>query len=149
MRIAEFPSKRPQRASGSGCQVHIWDQLRRAAHADTYLLASGLPDRGRRPWTNRRCFVRTAVTALGLSLSVAGSSWAQQPVVGVATVVGSDRLTVNGTIYQLNGLDAVELQQSCYVDGSAWACGAAATRALQTLVDGVMVTCTPTGRQSG
>jgi len=69
--------------------------------------------------------------------------------VGVATVVGSDRLTVNGTIYQLNGLDAVELQQSCYVDGSAWACGAAATRALQTLVDGAMVTCTPTGRQSG
>jgi endonuclease YncB( thermonuclease family) len=69
--------------------------------------------------------------------------------VGAATAVGSDRLTVNGTVYQLNGLDAVELQQSCFVDGQSWACGAAATRALQTLVDGAMVTCTPTGGQSG
>src|SRR5690242_18925541 len=62
--------------------------------------------------------------------------------------VGSDRLTVNGTTFQLNGMDAVELQQSCFVDGQSWACGAAATRALQTLVDGATVTCTPTGGQS-
>jgi endonuclease YncB( thermonuclease family) len=93
--------------------------------------------------------VRTAMIALGLSLSVVGSSWAQQAVVGVATVVGSDTFKVNGTVYQVHGLDAVELQQSCYVDGQAWACGAAATRALQTLVDGATVSCTPTGGQNG
>ena len=94
--------------------------------------------------------MRAAVTALGLSLSVIGASWAQAPsVVGPATTLGSDTLAVNGTDFQLSGLDAVEIQQSCFVDGQAWACGAAATRALQTLVDGVTVSCTPTGETNG
>jgi endonuclease YncB( thermonuclease family) len=93
--------------------------------------------------------MRSAVIGLGLSLSVIGASWAAETVTGPATVTGADSLKVNGIAFQLNGLDAVELQQSCYVDGQAWACGAAATRALQTLVEGVTVSCTPTGATSG
>ncbi len=91
--------------------------------------------------------MRAAVLALGLSWALMGSAWAQQP--GPATVVGSDALKVNGTVFRLNGLDAVEIHQFCFVDGQAWDCGAAATRALQTLADGVMVDCTPTSETSG
>jgi endonuclease YncB( thermonuclease family) len=86
---------------------------------------------------------------LGLSLSVVGTPWAAEAVTGPARVTGSDTLTVNGIHFQLSGLDAVELQQSCFVDGQAWACGAAATRALQTLIEGVTITCTPTGETNG
>jgi endonuclease YncB( thermonuclease family) len=103
----------------------------------------------RHHWPLAGSLVRSAAIGLGLSLTLLGTSRAAETVTGPATVTGSDTLTVNGTALQLNGLDAVELQQSCFVDGQAWACGAAATRALQTLIEGVTVTCTPTGETNG
>jgi len=84
---------------------------------------------------------------LVLSWAIIGPSWAEGP--GPAIVLGSDALMLNGTIFRFNGLDGVEFHQSCFVDGKAWACGASATRALQTLLEGIMVTCTPTGERSG
>lgn len=64
---------------------------------------------------------------------------------GRASATGTDTLSLNGRSYQLSGIDALEFNQSCFIDGQPFACGAAAARALQTLLDPAEVTCTPTG----
>lgn len=64
---------------------------------------------------------------------------------GIPTVLSSDSIVINGQIHRLFGIDGLELHQFCFVDGRPWACGAAATRALQTLLDVERVSCTPTG----
>jgi endonuclease YncB( thermonuclease family) len=64
---------------------------------------------------------------------------------GRAVATASDSLSLNGRSYQLFGIDGLELNQSCFVDGQAFACGASAVRALQTLLDPGTVSCTPKG----
>lgn len=69
---------------------------------------------------------------------------------GRAVATASDSLSLNGRSYELSGIDGLELNQSCFVDGRAFACGASAVRALQTLLDPAAITCTPKGTsQSG
>lgn len=80
---------------------------------------------------------------------VALASPAAAQVTGRAFVVSSDTLSINGQQFQLFGVDGIELHQFCFVDGRPWACGAAAVRALQILVDPVAVTCTPNGQVEG
>jgi endonuclease YncB( thermonuclease family) len=70
-------------------------------------------------------------------------------VTGRAIVQSSDRLSVNGRAFELFGVDGFEFHQTCFVDGRVLACGASATRALQTLLDPVAVTCTPVGDRVG
>lgn len=91
--------------------------------------------------------MRLALLAIAMSLLVVGPTDAQ--VRGRAVVLTSDTFAINGRIIQLHGVDAIEFHQFCFVDGRPWACGASATRALQTLLDPVVVSCDPTGETNG
>jgi hypothetical protein len=82
-----------------------------------------------------------------LAMILAGPVAAQ--VVGRGAAHTSDTLTVGGRTFQLHGIDGIEFHQFCLVDGRPWACGAPATRAFQTLLDAVVISCTPTGTASG
>lgn len=48
-----------------------------------------------------------------------------------------------GRILRLFGVTGLSLHQNCLIDGRLWGCGVAATRALQTLLDGGAVSCVP------
>ncbi len=88
---------------------------------------------------------RSLLILLALALATPASA----QVTGRAAAMGSDTLFLNGQVYQLFGIDGVEFHQFCFVDGEPWACGASATRAMQSLVDPVVITCTPTGDTNG
>jgi endonuclease YncB( thermonuclease family) len=81
---------------------------------------------------------------LAFAVSVLTAPAADAQVSGRATAIGADVLRVNGQSFALRGVDAVEFHQSCYIDGRPWTCGVSAVRAFQTLIDPVVVTCTPT-----
>lgn len=85
-----------------------------------------------------------SIVFLTLAFSSASAQW-----VGRANVIDTDTFTIGGQTLRLYGVDGVEFHQFCYVDGEAWACGAAATRAFQVLLDPVVVSCEPTGAQIG
>ncbi len=89
---------------------------------------------------------RSVLIIIALVLAAAS---ANAQVVGRSAALGSDTLMLNGQIFQLYGIDGIVFDQFCFVDGEPWACGASATRALQSLVDPVVLTCTPTGETNG
>lgn len=91
--------------------------------------------------------LRTIVLSI-VFLTFAISSASAQ-LVGRANVIDTDTFTIGDQALRLFGVDGVEFHQFCYVDGEAWACGAAATRAFQVLLDPVVVSCEPTGAQIG
>ncbi|MCC6736532.1 MAG: hypothetical protein IT534_10465 [Bauldia sp.] len=91
--------------------------------------------------------MRRILLAFAALLGVALPALAQ--TTGLAAALGGDRLDLNGRRFQLAGVDALEPDQSCFVDGRPFACGASAIRALQTLLDGIAVTCAPTGAMAG
>lgn len=66
-----------------------------------------------------------------------------EEIAGVARVMGSDRLVVDGTRIHLYGIDGLERNQPCRAEDRMWNCGAAATRKLQELADEQVVTCVP------
>ncbi len=78
----------------------------------------------------------------------AGVLPAASQTAGIPAVLSSDTIAINGRVHRLFGIDGLELHQFCFVDGEPWACGAAATRALQTLLDLEQVTCTPEGNEA-
>ncbi|MBW8267890.1 thermonuclease family protein [Caldovatus aquaticus] len=81
-------------------------------------------------------------------LEPAPSSPAPGPVAalqGAARVVDGDTLEVMGRRVRLYGIDAPESDQDCERDGRAYACGAAAARALADLVAGREVRCAGRG----
>ena len=84
-------------------------------------------------------------TLLSIVVLVFAVSPAGAQTVGRANVIESDTFTIGDQTIRLFGLDGIEFHQFCYVDGEAWACGAAATRAFQVLLDPVIVSCEPTG----
>jgi endonuclease YncB( thermonuclease family) len=68
------------------------------------------------------------------------------PIVGTASVVDGDTISVGETRLRLEGIDAPETAQTCqrrYV--GSWACGTAATAALARLIGNKPVTCQPRG----
>jgi endonuclease YncB( thermonuclease family) len=65
---------------------------------------------------------------------------------GAARAVDGDTLVVSGERVRLLGIDAPELDQTCALDGKAWACGAWARAALRDLVRGSDVVCSTDGR---
>lgn len=76
----------------------------------------------------------------------AGRATAPHTISGTARVVDGDTLSVAGTRVRLEGIDAPEAGQSCKRrNGASWACGAAATSALQRLINGRTVVCTQSG----
>ena len=89
-------------------------------------------------------FVFLAIAFLSL-----GAEAATAQVVGRAGVLTSDTFQLRGQVFQLHGVDSIEFHQFCLVEGRAWACGASATRAFQTLLDPVIVTCEATGEMNG
>jgi len=81
-------------------------------------------------------------------LALPALSPALAQVSGRATVLSTDRFLLGGQMYKLFGVNGVEFNQYCFVEGRPWACGASGTRAMQTLLDPVVVTCNPTGETS-
>ena len=54
------------------------------------------------------------------------------PLTGIATVADGDTIEIYGTRIRLEGIDAVELDQTCQdVNKQSWPCGRAALRALR------------------
>ncbi len=80
-----------------------------------------------------------AIYILGFSLFVWGTYTQAQ-----TTIVDGDTLKIASTTYRLNGIDAPESNQSCRdSQGKQWACGNAATKALNRLVRWRSVQCNP------
>ena len=83
-------------------------------------------------------FSAFASIALILGSSVPASA---QVIVGNATVIDGDTIDMNGTHIRLAHIDAPEAQQTCNREGVEWACDAAATEALSSVLDGQSVSC--------
>jgi endonuclease YncB( thermonuclease family) len=85
--------------------------------------------------------------AAGSPLAEAARSWPapvalNETFAGVARVLDGDTIHVGDTRVRLEGIDAPETAQTCKrTNGEDWACGHAATRALQAMADGRQVTC--------
>ncbi len=82
--------------------------------------------------------------------SVTGSSpvtgQSRSLISGLATVVDGDTIAIDGVRIRLEGIDAPEASQSCErADGTAWACGHAATRELIRIVANQAVDCEDLG----
>ena len=69
------------------------------------------------------------------------------PLVGpVERVADGDTIEIAGQRIRLTGLDAPEWDQTCMAaDGSAWACGGAASERMRQLVRGATLSCSPEG----
>lgn len=76
------------------------------------------------------------IVAVGTAVPVSA-----QTLVGHASAVDGDSLSVGGMSVRLFGIDAPEGKQTCMRDGAAWACGEGATRQLASLVQGQQVVC--------
>lgn len=64
-----------------------------------------------------------------------------QIITGTARAIDGDTLEMGDQRIRLHGMDAVELDQSCPKDGTAWPCGQEAKALLAQLVNGKAVTC--------
>ncbi len=49
-------------------------------------------------------------------------------------VAAGDVLSIDGKLYRMFGIDAVERRQPCYVDGKIWACRPVSIRQLEIFV---------------
>ncbi|MFC3123619.1 thermonuclease family protein [Pseudoroseomonas globiformis] len=68
---------------------------------------------------------------------------------GLARVLDGDTFDVGGVRVRMQGIDALETEQSCNRrQGGRFACGEEATRALTELIGGRPVTCEPDGSQT-
>ncbi|SBV31861.1 Excalibur [uncultured Sphingopyxis sp.] len=64
-----------------------------------------------------------------------------QEISGPARATDGDTLNMTGIVIRLHGIDAPELNQSCSLEGTGWACGRDAAARLATLVAGQSVRC--------
>ena len=64
---------------------------------------------------------------------------------GMAQVIDSDMLEVDGQRIILFGVDAMDRNQTCTIDGKVWDCWAVGARELQILVANEPVSCTDQG----
>ena len=76
--------------------------------------------------------MRNILLAAIVSTLAAGPAVAA--VTGIAGAPAGDVLSIDGKLYRLFGIDAVERLQPCYVDGKVWACGPVAIRQLEIFV---------------
>ena len=69
-----------------------------------------------------------------------GDNWTWKAT-GQAEIIDGDTIVLRGVTIRFAGLDAPELDQACMVDGVPYACGIAAKRHLEKLIDGREVRC--------
>ena len=72
---------------------------------------------------------------LGFVMLAVASAEAQEVFVGAAEAIAADRIMIDGQQFSLFGIDAVEMEQVCFINGQPWSCGAVAFRELEILVD--------------
>ena len=70
----------------------------------------------------------------------------QEALAGFARAIDGDTLYIAGIKIRLDGIDAVEAQQTCTRGGQRWSCGQSATHQLVGLIAGQQVACTANGR---
>lgn len=76
-----------------------------------------------------------------LGWSVAAAGVGAEEIVGKPRVVDGDTLDFSGRLVRLFGIDALEIDQACSVDGRFWACGKEAHWAALDRVSPHWVTC--------
>lgn len=72
----------------------------------------------------------------------------EQPLVGRALVVDGDTIEINGTRIRIWGVDAIESDQTCTLQGRTWDCAVEISRSLKSYLEGQTVTCTSKGRDT-
>lgn len=86
-----------------------------------------------------------------LALSAAGPTdrvTGEAPAIpGKATVLDGDTLEIGGRRYDIRGIDAPELDQTCMKDGMPWLCGVAAAFELKKIIELSDVVCSPNGER--
>lgn len=92
--------------------------------------------------------VLAALTAFAVLGLLALPASAAGEVTGPATVVDGDTLEVAGRRFNLYGVDAPELDQTCPWPNKTIPCGDVARTALMDLVVGVDVTCKPQSKDT-
>lgn len=78
------------------------------------------------------------IVALAASMSLAKA----ETIIGQATVVDGDTLTVGGQRIRLWGIDAPESAQQCEREAKPYPCGTEATKRLTALIQAEPVSCT-------
>lgn len=85
---------------------------------------------------------RFAATAhLLTSLVTAAPTFASAEMIGVASVIDGDTISIHGQSIRLDGIDAPESSQLCGLDGKPWKCGQAAANALADHIGRKTVIC--------
>jgi endonuclease YncB( thermonuclease family) len=78
---------------------------------------------------------------IAITLALGSTVANAQIVTGTPTVVDGDTLTMAGTRFRLDGIDAVEARQTCKRNGQVWQCGQEAAAFLAKLVADREVIC--------
>ena len=87
---------------------------------------------------------RALVFALLLVFSAIGPAFAQDLIVGVASVIDGDTIEIHGQRIRLFGIDAPESSQLCVrPTGERWRCGQQASFALADRIGRATVSCQP------
>lgn len=83
----------------------------------------------------KRLMLYSLVIVFGILLLLQIDRWNDENYRGTFRVVDGDTLRLGELRFRLLGFDAPELKQRCGGDADSWACGEAAKKALQHLVD--------------
>lgn len=98
-----------------------------------------------------RRFSRTGRTSGRAGLGALAAAWivtaaaAGGEVRGIPTVIDGDTLELAGRLLRLQGVDAPELDQRCWLKSRLYDCGRVARTALLDLTAGTEVVCSPVG----
>jgi endonuclease YncB( thermonuclease family) len=79
------------------------------------------------------------LTAIILACVCAGA--VADSISGRATVIDGDSLRIEKIEIRLHGIDAPEFRQTCHIDGTPWACGRSAAKALGEILGTSIVRC--------
>ena len=96
------------------------------------------------PW-RRVIGAWVALTLLGVTPLGITPLWAGETLRGVPHVIDGDTIELEGRRLRLQGIDAPELGQLCWLKGGLYDCGMVARTALLDLSAGVQVVCRPLG----